>query len=293
MKYHLRLNKYRVFRKTIALFQQAPRTLKRLSSSDNDYIINPPLLCNSIPKSGTHLLLQILEAIPNIRNYGTFLASTPAVTLKERSQNNTIYIIKRFVPGEIIPAHLYYYPNFMNELTQKNCLKFFIYRDPRDELLSEVLYITHSYPTHRLHHYFAHKLRNLDERITVGILGSKDSNLKNIYRNVAERYSRYCGWLNCEDICAVKFEDLVGANRYITLCHIAEFYINHTNPKLLDTRDLVQRMEANINPANSHTFRKGEVGGWKEVFTEKHKEQMKAVAGKLLVYLGYERNLDW
>ena len=41
------------------------------------------------------------------------------------------------------------------------------------------------------------------------------------------------------------------------------------------------------------TFRKGQIGGWREAFTEAHKEAFKATAGDLLVQLGYEADLGW
>ncbi len=40
-------------------------------------------------------------------------------------------------------------------------------------------------------------------------------------------------------------------------------------------------------------FRKGIAGDWKNVFTEQDKQYFKAVAGDLLIELGYEENNDW
>lgn len=44
--------------------------------------------------------------------------------------------------------------------------------------------------------------------------------------------------------------------------------------------------------AQSH-FRKGVAGDWKNHFTDKHKDAIKAVAGDWLIKHGYEENLDW
>lgn len=41
------------------------------------------------------------------------------------------------------------------------------------------------------------------------------------------------------------------------------------------------------------TFNKGKTGGWKEVFTEEHKESFKAKVGPFLVALGYESDESW
>jgi hypothetical protein len=40
-------------------------------------------------------------------------------------------------------------------------------------------------------------------------------------------------------------------------------------------------------------YRKGVAGDWKSVFTEQNKQEFKAVAGDLLIELGYEENNDW
>jgi len=40
-------------------------------------------------------------------------------------------------------------------------------------------------------------------------------------------------------------------------------------------------------------WRKGVVGDWRTYFTEETKERFKAMAGELLVELGYERGTGW
>jgi hypothetical protein len=37
------------------------------------------------------------------------------------------------------------------------------------------------------------------------------------------------------------------------------------------------------------TFRKGQVGGWREEFSEEHERAVREVAGPLLAELGYEK----
>lgn len=63
------------FRKSLAIGKQIPRLVKRTKSDPDDYKCNPPVIANSFPKSGTHLLLQILEQLPGLTNYGSFIAS--------------------------------------------------------------------------------------------------------------------------------------------------------------------------------------------------------------------------
>ena len=98
----------------------------------------PPVLANSFPKSGTHLLVQIVEGLPDRTNYGTFLASnTSSFQLRERSPENTCGFIRGFVPGEIVRGHLYYDPAYAEELNRRRTVNYFVYRDPRDVVVSE------------------------------------------------------------------------------------------------------------------------------------------------------------
>jgi hypothetical protein len=48
-----------------------------------------------------------------------------------------------------------------------------------------------------------------------------------------------------------------------------------------------------IQPGKSRTFRSGKTGGWREHFTDEHKQLFKDVAGDLLIKLGYEKNNNW
>ena len=48
-----------------------------------------------------------------------------------------------------------------------------------------------------------------------------------------------------------------------------------------------------LNPREAHTFRTGQIGGWKNAFTAEHTDAFKRVAGHLLIELGYEKDYDW
>lgn len=82
-------------RKGLAYAMQAPRTARRLVSGPKAFQARPPVIVNSIPKSGTHLLMQIARALPDTRYYGSFLAQTPSISLKLRSQDAVNFHIKR------------------------------------------------------------------------------------------------------------------------------------------------------------------------------------------------------
>ena len=286
-----KVKKNAVLRKGFGYTKQIPRTWRRLTSSHDDYQFMSPVLANSFPKSGTHLLLQILETLPGVTTYGSFIASMPSITFKERSEKSHLRLLGRMIPGEVVPAHLFYHPLFSTKITNKNAVHFFIYRDLRDVAISEAHYLFDMNRWHRMHRYYR-ALPTLDERITLAIEGDSDPNNPYDYPNIAERFSRYKGWLRSEDVCAVKFEDLRSSMREEYIRDMIIFYAQKCLAEI-DVDKVTQAVMKNINPANSHTFRRGQVGEWKDNFTDEHKDLMKSVAGNLLIELCYEPDLAW
>ena len=67
------------FRKTKALANRAPRAIARLTASPHDYQTRPPIIVNSLPKSGTHLLMQVAQALLETIQYGSFITQTPCL----------------------------------------------------------------------------------------------------------------------------------------------------------------------------------------------------------------------
>jgi hypothetical protein len=271
--------------------RQVPRAKRRLTADPGEYARNPPVFVNSFPKSGTHLLLQILEAIPRKTHYGSFIATTPTLTFRQRSPRSHRRLIERIAPGELIPGHLYYRPEHHALLVAKRCTHYFIYRDPRDVVVSEAHYLTYMNRWHRLHRYFK-GLANDRERITFSILGSSYRKVPYDYPDIAERFGWYRGWLEQPDVCCLTFEELVPARRRETTRRLVQFYLDRVGSS--DPPDgVVDRALAAVDSTASKTFRKGQVGGWVDEFTDEHRDQMRRVAGQMLVDLGYESSLEW
>ena len=286
------MRKNLVVRKLIMLSKQPSRFLKRLNTKNEDYLHYPPVLLNSFPKSGTHLLLQILEVLPGVSNYGSFIASMPSLTFQERSPNTHLRLIDRIVPGELIPAHLFYDDDYCKSLKRKNCIIYFVYRDPRDIAVSEAIYLTDMNEWHRMHTYYSKKLHNLDERISTAILGVQDKDFRYCYPDIAKRFERYRPWLDQSNVLPIRFEDMVSPQLDLVIHEIINLYSVRSSI-VIKPDLLLEEAKNNIDPRHSHTYRKGKVGNWREVFSPIHKEQMKRVAGDLLIELGYEKDYDW
>jgi len=278
-------------RKSIELLRQMPRYYTRMFSAKEDYIRHPPVICNSIPKSGTHLLFQILQALPDVKNYGTFIASMPPIRFRRRSHKDHLRLIRAIIPGEIVRAHLFFHEDFAALLKEMNIAQYMIIRDPRDVAISEAHYLSYMSPWHRMHKHFK-AIRSWDDRISKSILGFEDPDFPFDFPDISRRFVNYLGWLSSSDVYAVKYEDLMSAKRGKVLIEITEFYSRRTALEF-DVQEVARRMEANIRPEKSHTFREGGAGKWREVLSQEHREQLKEVAGDLLIELGYERDLNW
>ncbi len=285
-----KISQYTVFRKGKDFVQQLPRAVKRMQTKASDFETSPPVLVNSFPKSGTHLLTQIAEALPNTRDYGTFWASMPSYTFRECSVDVMCSALTKLVPGELVLSHLFYEPAFKEVLTSKNTVHYFIYRDPRDIVISEAHYLSTMTKWHRLHPYFK-ALPSTEAQISLAINGAS-AHIPYDYPNIALRFRRYMGWLKEPRVLSLRFEDLVSAHRDDHISKIINFYCQHTHQLDIVSR-LIQNAVDNIDPQRSHTFRSGKSGGWRDVLTPTHKEQLKEVAGQLLIELGYEKDLDW
>lgn len=278
-----------------SLLRKLGDTVKRLkkiplviTTDDSDLIVNRPVLLNSIPKSGTHLLYQVLEVLPSLTDKGEFIASIPSRPYRFRSKKKIKSKIDFTTPGELVRAHLFYDSNVHNELIEKKMVKYFIYRDPRDIVISEAMYLAEMNQWHGMSKYF----RNLttEECITLAIKGL---DFKKEYPDINERVNWYRGWFDKEDFFKVKFENLIDDKiQKLIVGNIVKYYQVEKNLDF-DIDEVISNALKNIIPKNSHTFRSGNKKTWKEILSNEQKNLIKDYIGDLLIELGYEENKDW
>jgi sulfotransferase 6B1 len=266
---------------------QAVGRWKRLSFDEA-----PPIFGNSKPKSGSHLLLQILNGFTQIMPY-KYVAADPIRTITKdgrRRQNTEILADLRHLPSGVIGwGYIEAAPENVSFLCQPDHVNYLIYRDPRDMLVSQVFFATDMNEEHGMHAYY-HSLPDIGERLKVAISGIDRDGLHMV--SVKERYEGVFHWLVQKHVMCLRFEDLIN-NRDATLDAMLD-EVERTGYKLPTPREKANAIlvEA-IQPKKSHTFRSGKTGGWREHFTEQHKKLFKDVSGDLLVKLGYEKNNDW
>ena len=254
----------------------------------------PVLFANSFPKSGTHLLTQILEGFTQI---GPAVNSgLPAVVTydgfsgNQRQTPEILADLQRLLPGDIAYGHVHALPEILAFLEQASFAFYFILRDPRDVVVSHVHYVTDMETNHIHHHYYKNELSSFDERLSASIQGRPELEID--FPNIRQRFEPFMGWLEQPNVLTLHYEDFL-LERKSTLAQVLDFAIQRGFPLQVEREIALERLDSSIDPQRSPTFRSGKSGGWKAQFTEQHKQLFKAISGDLLIDLGYEKTHDW
>ncbi|MBC7876720.1 MAG: sulfotransferase domain-containing protein [Anaerolineales bacterium] len=254
----------------------------------------PTLLGISFPKSGTHLLDQILLGFSNVAPFSkrlhSFYAEYEGESGAKRSPEQALDWLDSLRPRDIASAHLFARPDAIKRVCSPKFVPYFIFRDPRDVVVSHVFYVTEM-ETRHVHHDYYQSLPDFDSRLKVSILGRTDTDVE--FPNIADRFAPYLDWLNHDEVLSIHFEDLI-EDRTVTLNKIIDHFLTRAPLHPSCTRQLIlNSLESSINPTKSPTFRSGKTGEWKKHFTDEHKKIFKDVAGDLLIKLGYEKDSEW
>jgi len=237
-------------------------------------------------------LLQILNGFTRIMPY-RYVEADPVRTIEKEGRRKTneeiLDELKRVPDGVIGWGYVDATKENASFLTETGRVNYFIYRDPRDMLVSQVFFATDMHEEHGMHEYY-NSLPDFGARLNVAITGIDRDGLKMV--NVKQRYEGVFQWLDQKNVMCIRFEDLIN-NRDATLNAMLD-EVEKTNYKIPVSREKALSVLVDaIQPKKSHTFRSGKTGGWKDHFMDEHKKLFKHVAGDLLVKLGYEKNNDW
>lgn len=257
----------------------------------------PQLLCNSYPQSGTHLLAQILGAVPGYRLWNDIVA----VQSLSGTMNTARHIRWKLgsVPGgSVVRAHLPFDPQILKILKEREYTRFLIYRDLRDIAASRAEYIIKEKRVY-LYDLYRNHLCSRDKRLMACINGIYPgtpfgSNLSQ--PPIGQDFSKWHGWLSDPDTLCVRFEDLVGSRgggsdevRFKTIGKIFEKIGIEISAAEIEKRFSAEQLD----PRAMHTFRKGRIGGWREFYKNEHIEAFKRSADRYLIELGYEKDTNW
>jgi sulfotransferase 6B1 len=267
-----------------------------------------PILVNSLPKGGTHLVSRALQMLLDRPEGGAAmdrLAVGHYESLSGCGRKVLIGIampqpislgalemgLREVRPGHYVNAHLPYQPEVADLVDRLGMKCVVILRDPRDVVVSQSFYAIR-----RTDHPLNARYREMtaDERLMTSIIG-----LPSVppgggpMISIGPRMRSILPWREHPRTYTTWFEKLIGRQgggsadaqkqemqnlaRHLDL-EISEQEIEHMAAQLF---------------GNTATFRKGEVGDWRNHFSEAHKKAFKEIAGDVLIDLGYERDFDW
>ncbi len=275
------------------------------------------LLINSMPKSGTHLLVKTVELL----GYQNFLNSlfkkvlsklglwVPSSLIYEGVNRNIAFLfqrrnyeatvdigvmspvavsyrlskkwLQRVGSGSYIAGHVPYSEEFKDLLHELYFKHILIIRDPRDVIVSMAHYMAR--PEHSASKNF--KKFTFEDRIRFLMDGGVLDNRPFI--GFKEAYKKVLLW-NETDCLVVRFEDLVGGRgggsveeQRKTIYRIAK-YLGKSD------EGLIKSVCENIYDPSSPTFRRGEIGAWKDEFPVNLLKEFNTEMEKVLRTLGYD-----
>jgi sulfotransferase 6B1 len=270
------------------------------------------IVANSIPKSGTNLLARLLTLLGfeqtsemGIRSRLVAGPLSPARKLLRARSKEKVTIgvaspqridrrwlerrLSRVADGYFVTAHCVYSPELASLFAGERMRVVCILRDPRDVAVSQMHHIK------QRNEHFAHeaflKLPSDHERLLHSIRGGELGGRR--LQSLDERYRQFLGWQDDDNAMMVRFEDLVGprgGGSAETQRRTVERVARHVG--LEPDERMLRTVEENIFGV-SNTFRKGQIGGWREEFSEEHARSAREIAGPLLVELGYEADPEW
>lgn len=223
-------------------------------------------------KCGTHLLMQFIENITGL-TWQQKYNNKPDISqeIQELKQNRLI-----LWKHQINDEHFKY-------LQSKKYKFVFLYRDPRDQLISYIFWMPRV-----VKHAPICQIKDIHTQIRVLIEGS--STIKPLFSHKNfEQMKR----VQRKNVLMVKFEDIVGSRgggcdekQLTTILKLAKF-LGVPLPRA-KVSEIIENTWGNRG-----TFRKGQIGDWKNYFTDEHIDLYKEKYGDKLIEMGYELDFNW
>jgi len=263
------------------------------------------VIANSVPKSGTHMLMRLLGlfGIPRIPKW-----HFDPVWTRERSWLRRIcmqapgigtrvpigqgvevssawlrWLLRRMPDPSLLPAHVGYSGTLWELLRGEGVGAVCIVRDPRDVVVSHASFLMEQGKkkvTRRPEHRALVALPDHSARMLALLRGHPGT------PSVGERFNEFLGWQRQPGVCFVRFEDLVGPAgggkedvQRGEIERVAAYLGLELGSEALDA---VQEAVY----GGTKTFRKGVAGRWREEFGPEHLEAA-AELTPILEQLGY------
>jgi len=235
----------------------------------------------TIPKSGSKMLHKLFRemtdsTVPWIQTVNTHMRP---VTRNMHIDPHSIQAIKN--SEYTFSGHIYCTSEHRALVAKSDLVLIFLYRDPRDQLLSLLSSAFGKFVLPQL---------GLDPSV---LLWEKNTAINYLICHIDAIYKRYIGWIDFSNTYAVRFEDLIGPQGGGSSQAQLQNILNIATHTGISVTQEQASLIANGLFGGTPTFHKGQIGTWKKEFTEEHKDLFKKHAGQLLIDLGYEEDMRW
>lgn len=281
------LKPIRRYRWSRRVYKRRRQQNQRFSLSTRQHL--PKVFANGMAKSGSHILEQYLEGLEKISPL-VFTDIHPIRTYndegKPRAAEKVLLDLGRLEAGDMAWGYLPAREPYLSWLGQLEMASYFVYRDPRDRIISHIFYASDIHEGHAMRDYYR-QIESMEQKINDTIRG-----VPGLIENVTAAYESYLGWFDVPSVLKIRFEDLVNDKRQ-TIDKLLDHLTRHEVELAVERNEAIERLVEEMAPKHSPTFRAGKSGGWRKHFTEANKEIFKEVAGDLLIQLGYESSYEW
>lgn len=268
----------------------------------NGRLPDRPVILNSLPKSGTHLGIKLLESLPGLgrvrvplRNLTAdlFPASDRGIAVGVASpasadRDRLMGWLARVPPGAFVAAHVPYTNEFSELLSGLGYRMVLVLRDPRDVAVSSAAHLF-SRSQHTLQKTFS--VMSPDDRLLASINGIVAD--AGELRDLRARVQSMTAWMSESYTVTVRFEDLVGpaggGDASLQAASIASV-ADHIGVTLTDSE--IEAIGQSLFGGTA-TFRQGRIGGWGSEFGQVHRSAAGPLIQDILVDLGYEDDDAW
>ena len=256
------------------------------------FLPGPPILVNSVPKAGTHLLTSLLDRFPRVLFSGEHRSLDQFKPGGRTSSAEADWMqVRRWLrsqrKGQYRTAHFPAADPVFTALEEFDFASLFVVRDPRDIVVSYAHYVT-GLKRHFLHEHYTRVLRTPEDRLMASIVGVPGSAGIPLLPSIGSVLASFAGWLHHPGTLVLKFEDLVGAaggGDALSQRRAIDDIARHISRPLNDAQR--RRVAAGVHTKDSATLRRGVIGDWKNHFTDEHRAAFAEVAGPQLVEWGY------
>jgi len=276
---------------------------------------------STLPKSGTHVLTDFFYkyGIPSfkvndanyrnlsiISNYyeinNKFIASHRDLlsefqtlgidseeTFKSRLSTCREKVIEEILSipdGSYVYNHFIYDPQLVEMLTRNNIPSIFLFRDPRDYIISMNNHILR-HPEHK-HHFRFLSMSSTEERLLALIEGIKENKDSYSVTPLELNYKVFKGWLFDKRVFKMRFEEIIGprgkGSRFMQYKAFEEM-MAHIGIEP-DKSKFYKCVSESFSPVHS-LFVKGQIGQWKEDFTPAVHKSFRRLGPRFLSEYGY------